>query len=356
MTDLRPRSRARHAVSGLALLGVLLPLCGCASEPVGGSSVPVTTPAGPQVLTVYSGRPKALVGELLDRMGEELGVKLEVRYGGNDPLAQQLAAEGPGSPADLFLSQDAGALGQLENRDMLADVPDDARQTVPGAYRSASGKWVGVTARARVVLYDQRQVRQHELPKGVDDLLLPRWRGKIGYAPANASWHSFVTALRVLRGEEAARTWLTRFRANNPRRYDTNSAIRDAVDAGKIALGLANHYYWYEKAAEVGAAKLNVRVHHITGNDPAALVNVTAVGIPRGADTELGARAVRYLLSAGAQQYFADHLAEYPLLVGVSSTKHQLPPLASIKGPDLNLNRLASVQESLDLLTQTGLR
>lgn len=355
MTQLRPRTRGRTTLSCLALWGILVPLTGCGGEQPA-TSQPATTQAAPQpTLTAYVGRTEKQVGPILDRMAQAIGVKLEVRYGDTAKLADQLAAEGAQSPADLFISQDAGALGLLESKDLLAELPDQVRQAVPGAYRSVSGRWVGTSARARVVVYDPAKVGPADLPRSSEDLLLPRWRGRIGYAPANASWYSFVTALRMLRGEDGARAWLTRFRANNPRRCEHNRQILDLVDTGALSMGLINHYYWHEKSAQVGADKVRARLHHVGGQDPAALINVAGAAVPKGADVPLGQKAVEYLLSEPAQQFFADHIAEYPVREGITSTKHALPPLSGLRGPDLNLNRLASVQESVRLLTETGL-
>ncbi|MGW0517773.1 extracellular solute-binding protein [Crossiella sp. NPDC003009] len=334
---------------------MLSPLLACGDEQPTPSSPPAAA-GQPPTLVVYSGRTEKQIGQILGRMEQAIGVKLDVRYGDSAKLADQLATERQDSPADLFISQDAGALGLLENKDLLAELPDEIRQAVPGAYRSVGGRWVALSARARVIAYDSKQVSPAQLPTSADDLLLPRWRGKIGYAPGNGSWHSFVTALRVLRGEEGARTWLTRFKGNNPRRFESNWPILDAVDRGEVALGLINHYYWYEKAAQVGADKLRARLHHVSGNDPAALVNIAGACVLRGGDAPLAHKAVEFLLSEPAQQFFADHIAEYPVRAGIRSTKHRLPPLAEISGPDLNLNRLASLQESLKLLAETGLR
>ncbi|MGO1053958.1 ABC transporter substrate-binding protein [Crossiella sp. CA198] len=326
-------------------------MCACATDQ------PTPPPGAPQqrTLVIYAGRTEQQIGPILGQMAQAIGVKLDVRYGDTSKLSDQLVTERQDSPADLFISQDAGTLGLLESKDLLAELPDSLRQSVPGAFRSVSGHWVGTSARARVIAFDPKQVGQTDIPRGTEDLIQRRWRGKIGFVPGNASWLSFVTALRVLRGEDGARSWLRGFKANNPRRYETHPQLLDAVDSGEIPLGLINHYYWFEKSARVGVDRMRAQLHHVSGSDPAALVNIAGVGALRGDDVPLAHKAVEYLLSAPAQQFFADHLAEYPVRAGISSTKHRLPPLAEIKGPDLNLNRLVSVQDSRTLLAEVGL-
>ncbi|SDC26342.1 extracellular solute-binding protein [Actinokineospora iranica] len=338
----------RLAVAVLATaLGATLAGCGS------------TEPAhdGP-VLTVYSGRNENLVKPLLDKAAAALGadVKLEVRYGDTAALAGQLAEEGERSPADVFFSQDAGALGALASAGRLAPLPQTVLDASPEQWRAADGAWVSTSLRSRVVVYDPRQVADADLPQGIDDLVDPKWKGKIGFAPSNASWQAFVTAVRVLRGEDGARQWLEKFKANEPQKYDNNIKIRDAVDEGKLPLGLSNHYYWFEKAHQVGVDKMNAKLHYIKGNDPGALVNAAGVGVLASSkNKDLANKFAEFLLSPEAQQYFADATAEYPVRAGVTSAKHKLPPLADLRPPNLRLADLQSLPKTADLLRQVGL-
>ena len=145
------------------------------------------------------------------------------------------------------------------------------------------------------------------------ELTDPAWKGKVGIAPSNASFQSFVTAMRVSAGEEAATAWLEGMVANDVEIYEGNGAIRDAVDAGQISLGLANHYYWYEKAAEVGADTLKVQNHFLAPGDAGSLVNVAGAAIlATGADNPSAQAFVDYLLSTEGQEYFSDHHVRVP--------------------------------------------
>jgi iron(III) transport system substrate-binding protein len=336
---LRPRTLA--ATLGGAVLVLVTALTGCSSD------------AG---LTIYSGRNEQLVAPLLDQLEAQLGTEVEVRYGSSAELAAQLLEEGGATDADVFFSQDAGALGALGAEGRLERLPAAALDAVPAEYRAADGSWVATSARARVLFYDPARVPEAELPASLDAVVDPRWRGQVGYAPTNASWQAFVTGVRVLRGEEGARAWLEAFAANEPVRFENNVQILDAVDGGEIALGLSNHYYWYERAAEVGEQALSARVHYVPGGDPLGLVNVAGAGVVAGSDrAELARRAVEFLVSEPAQQYFADTTAEYPVRPGIASTQHELPAVDALQPPDIDLSQLASLQETLALLQDTGL-
>ncbi|MEO6791143.1 MAG: extracellular solute-binding protein, partial [Ornithinibacter sp.] len=175
-------------------------------------------------------------------------------------------------------------------------------------------------------------------------------------APTNASFQSFVTALRVAKGEAGAKQWLEEFKDNVPVAYDSNVLVLDAVDSGQAALGLVNHYYWYERVAEKGADAVNAKIRFLDTDDPGALINVAGVGILAGSDQQDAAvKVVEHLLSQDAQQYFADTTAEYPVVSGITSTTHDLVPLADLKGSSVDLNALDSLEQTLALLDEVGL-
>jgi iron(III) transport system substrate-binding protein len=326
---------------------------GDAGEPAAGAA---STPPADAALVIYSGRNETLVGGLLADLEKAVGRPVEVRYGGSSELAAQLLEEGTRTKADVFFSQDAGALGALAKAGALATLDRTVLDVVPARYRAKDGTWVGVSGRARVVAHAPGQVAAGDLPDTVDDLVDPRWKGKVAFAPTNASFHAFVTALRVVSGEDKAAAWLEAFKANQPKAYESNTLVLDAVDKGEAALGLINHYYWYEKVAELGADKVTARIHYLPAGDPAALVNVAGVGVLEGTDQpEAAAKAVAFLLGERAQAFFADETAEYPLRAGVSTAKHDLPALTTLQGPELDLSELDSLDRTLALLEKVGL-
>jgi iron(III) transport system substrate-binding protein len=126
-------------------------------------------------LVVYSGRNQDLVGDLLERYEKDTGRKLEIRYGDSADLAATLLEEGDNSPADVFFSQDAGALGALESEDRLAPLPKRTLDAVEPRFRSDAGRWVGLTGRSRVIAYDKRELKASDLPRSVFDVPQEEW-------------------------------------------------------------------------------------------------------------------------------------------------------------------------------------
>jgi iron(III) transport system substrate-binding protein len=305
-------------------------------------------------LTVYSGRSEELVGDLFEQFEKESGIKLEVRYGDSAELAATLIEEGDNTPADVFFSQDAGSLGAVEKAGLFQQLDEEIVARVPARFRSPDGYWVGTSGRARVIAYDKRELSEKDLPKSVLDLTDPKWKGRVGWAPTNASFQAFVTALRLLDGDQAAEKWLKDMRANDVQRYENNIAIRDAIANGEIDAGLINHYYVLEAIDEQGP-DYPVGLYFPPNGDIGALVNVAGAGILKASDKPQQAeQLIRFLLSREGQQYFAEETKEYPLTAGVKPDP-TLPPLNSIQQPDVDLTQLDDLRGTLDLIEQAGI-
>ena len=327
------------SIAGLAALVAAIATTGC-----GGNS---------NTLTVYSGREEELVAPLFERFTEETGIEVEVRYGDSAELAATIAEEGDNSPADVFFAQDPGSLGAVESQ--LHTLPDDVLERVDARFRDADGRWVGTSGRSRVIVYNTDAVAEDEVPDSVFDLFDPRWEGRIGIAPTNASFQAFVTAMRLSEGDEATRQWLLDLQELQPKVYEKNTPIVEAAASGEIDLGLVNHYYLYLVREEQPDAP--VENHFLDAGDPGALVSVAGAGALASSDRADDAeRFVEFLLSDDGQRFYVDEAeeAEYPLVAGIEP-KAGLPPLDELEGPDVDLTSFGAEHEAtIELLRETG--
>lgn len=309
---------------------------------------------GGATLTIYSGRSEELVGPLLARFEDETGIDIEVRYASSTDLAATLREEGSSSPADVFFAQDPASLGAVAEADMFRVLAPSLRALVPERFSDRDGLWVGVSGRSRVLVYDAATLDTSDLPENADDLLDPVWRGRIGIAPSNGSFLSFVAAMILDRGEDATAQWLRDLAANDPQTFSGNSPIVTEVDNGTVAIGLVNHYYLLGLIADQGSA--TAANHFFAGAGPESLVMPAGVGILSTTDS-LGAaeQFVAFLLTAESQQYFAEETFEYPLVDGVEAAA-SLPPLDTLAQPDIDLSDLATVLDlATDLVAAAGL-
>ncbi len=324
------------------------------AEPSTNESNPAEASAGPSgTLTIYSGRSEELVGPLIERFKTETGLDVRVDYAGTTDLAATILEEGDASPADVFLAQDAGALGAVAAEGRLASLPKATLGLVDARFRADAGDWVGVSGRARVVIYDTRSLAEADLPTTIDAFTNPAWKGRIGWAPTNASLQTFITAYRLMKGEEAAKAFVEGIVANEPKVYDSNDAVLAAVAAGEVEVGFVNHYYLLRQIKEQGAS-FPVRNHFLDGGDPGALVNVAGAGILTTSKNLTAARAfVDFLLSVESQTYFASETSEYPLIEGVPPDPG-LPTLSELRSPDIDLSDLSDLEGTLKLLQDAG--
>lgn len=304
-------------------------------------------------LTVYSGREEELVQPLIDMFEEKTGITVDVRYGESAELAATIAEEGGNSPADVFFSQDPGSLGAVD--DELAELPQGTLDRVAERFRDSGGKWVGTSGRTRVLAYNTDALTEDQVPDSVFDLTDPAWKGKIGIAPTNASFQAFVTAMRLSAGEERTKQWLIDLKQNDPKTYEKNTPIVEALATGEIELGLVNHYYLYLVKEEQPEAP--VANHFLAKGDPGALVSVAGAGtLASAGNTEGAQRFIDFLLSDEGQRFYTDSAeeAEYPLVAGIEAKKG-LPPLDTLEGPNVDLSTFgAELSSTLELLRETG--
>ncbi|MCE2472475.1 MAG: iron ABC transporter substrate-binding protein [Anaerolineae bacterium] len=308
-----------------------------------------------QVLTVYSGRNESLIGPILAQFSEDSGIAVEVLYGGTSAVANQILTEGENSPADVFIAQDGGALGALAAADMLQELPEATLdRVVDPAFVSPDGLWVGLSGRARVLVYNPEMLDELslELPDSILDLPDEKWRGLVGWAPTNASFVANVTAMRVLLGDCDTEDWLASMIANDVQAYPKNTPIVQAVINGEIPVGLVNHYYLYRFLAE--DPEITATLHFFPGGDVGSLINIAGAAILQTSDQQdLALELVDYLLNDTAQAYFAETTYEYPLVETVEPAV-DLPALADIEAPDIDLSDLADLQGTLEMIEDSG--
>ena len=336
-------------LAALAAFAVALTLSGCAPSEPELSAVPSETVEQKDTLVLYSGRSEELIQPLIEMFTAETGIEVEVRYAGSAELAAQILEEGENSPADVFFAQDAGALGAIAKGSLFEFVPTETLAKVERIYSDKEGYWVGVSGRARILTYNPAKVT--ELPKSVFELAEPKWKGRIAIAPTNASFQAFVTAMRVVEGDELTSIRLSAMKENAVI-FEKNGAILDAVDSGQVDAGLINHYYWYAKAKEVGVSNMKAKLSAFAAADLGNLVNVAGAGLVN--DNSASRAFLDFLLSASAQTYFAEQTAEYPLVPGINVTEG-LTPLSEVKSPDVDLSDLDTLGETLDLIRAAGL-
>jgi iron(III) transport system substrate-binding protein len=340
----------KFAIGAMALLA----LTSCAQSPNDAESAQNASNGSNTTLIVYSGRNEAFISPFFEQFTSQTGIKIEARYGDSAELAALLLEEGNNSPADVFLSQDAGAIGAVAQQNLLKKLEESAVSAVPAQFRDEASNWVGITGRSRIIAYNKTKYTLEQLPKTIDDLVDPKWSGKIAIAPTNSSFQSFVTAIVQVRGETKTLEWLKALNNNNPQKYEKNGLIVEAIDNGSVDLGLVNHYYIAEITESLGR-EINVDIAFFDNQDLGNLLNVSAFGILETTKKQTAALdLLKYLLSKETQEKFVNETFEYSLLLDVYPPDG-LPALGELGIPQVRLGQLSDVAKTQDLLTSSGL-
>jgi iron(III) transport system substrate-binding protein len=330
------------------------------------------------VLTVYSGRSKALVDSLVRAFEAETGITVNVRYGTDAALLAAIQEEGTQTPADIFWANTTGALAEVSRLNLLVPLPDSITGKA-AAYVPSGRHWVPVTTRFRVLAYNTSRVQPSQLPPTVAGLTgLTAFKGRIGWTPAYSSFQDFVTALRVLHGEDSTRAWLKAMQALEPVIYPSNTPMIQALANGEIDLALTNHYYVLrytqggaegefegrEDAATEALEELGpqptapVALYHFRPGDAGNLALVTGAGLITHSRKQATAlRFLAFLLSPAAQTHAATEVYEYPVVRGITAPAFMTPADTAfgLSPARFDFEQLRQLDGTLNLMREIGL-
>ncbi|MDA0265025.1 MAG: iron ABC transporter substrate-binding protein [Chloroflexi bacterium] len=310
---------------------------------------------GDEELVIYSSRTSSLVQPLLERYADETGVNIRVKYANTASTVATLLEEGQNSRADVVYLADPSGWAALSQAGILSRLPESLLDQVDSRFRSSRGEWVGASGRSKVVVYNTRNIDPaRDLPQSIMDFTDSKWKGRIGWAPTHSEWQILLMAIRLEKGEEAARQWLEGIKANEPRSYPNLISIVQAVATGEVDVGFVNHYYVPRFIEEEGE-DFGARNYYIGHGDPGAVIDVAGVAIVETASDRKAAEGfVAYMLGAEAQRYFSERTHEYPVSAGVQPSG-DLPPLSSLDPPNINPAELSELESTIKMLRDAGI-
>ena len=310
-----------------------------------------------KTLVIYSGRSESLVGPIIEEFSVLTGIPVETKYGKTPEMVSLLETEGSKTPADVFYAQDPGGLGSVSA--MLDPMSREVCDLIPAwavAPRDAADQcsWIGITGRARVLVYNPDVLSEADLPTSMEDLTDPKWKGKLGWAPTNGSFQAMITGMRIYWGEEKTEAWLDGIMANEPIVYPKNTPQVQAAADQEIQLGMVNHYYLHRFIAKEGE-NFKARNHYLNNGDAGSVVLVSGAGILDASDNKGNAeRFMTFMTSKIAQQYFATQVHEYPLVTEGVSPNRMLQDMESLSKPDIDISQLGDLEATQALLMKVG--
>ncbi|MAI66029.1 MAG: ABC transporter substrate-binding protein [Alteromonas sp.] len=339
----------RTFLQGLAAAGLLgsVPFSLAHAVSAAGSVSVETLPKLEGDLTLYLGRGEGgLYENVLDAIKKRNPkLNLKVRRGGSAALANTIVAETKAGVkrADLFWAVDTGSIGMVTDSGAAKPLPSTVTSQLKDGFQYPS--WSPVTGRVRTLPYNTERVNPEQIPDSI--MALADSDLKIGWAPAYSSFQSFVTAMRILEGENATRSWLKGIN-KNAKKYAGELGVVMGVERGEVDVGFANHYYTLRLKS--GKPDANVALAY-TNNDAGCLVN--ASGIVALSEGDLPVNFIRYLLTHEVQSYLAREAYEIPLVQDVAAPEG-LASLSSLSPPELDLRKLADLRPTLNMMRDVG--
>jgi iron(III) transport system substrate-binding protein len=305
-------------------------------------------------IVVYNAQHERLTQEWANGFTRETGIKVTLRNGSDMELGNQIVQEGAASPADVFLTENSPAMTLVDSAGLFAPLNPDTLSQVPENFRPKDGRWIGIAARSTVFAYDKNKLTADKLPKSLEDLAEPEWKGRWAASPSGADFQAIVSALLDLKGEEATASWLKGMK-DNVVPYKGNSVAMKAVNAGQIEGALIYHYYFFGDQAKTGENSRNVALHYFRHQDPGAFVSISGGGVLASSKHPAQAQAFLKWITGKAGQEILKTGSSYEYAVGVGAQSNpKLVPLAELEAPVVEPSRLNS-KKVTELMLEAGL-
>lgn len=297
-------------------------------------------------VNVYSARKEKLIAPLLDKFTKATGIEVNLVTGKADALLKRLESEGKNTPADLLITTDAGRLHRAREAGLLQPVESETlASSVPSHLQDADHYWVGLSMRARPIMYAKDRVKPEQL-SSYEALTNPEWKSKICIRSSNNIYNqSLVASMLVSQGEEKTLEWAKGLVANLARK--PQGGDRDqikAAAAGVCDIAIANTYYFggmiagKDKKQQEAAAKM--AVFWPNQQDRGVHVNVSGAGVlAASSNRENAIKLLEFLVSDDSQQWYAEANQEYPVKPGVKASA-TLDSWGEFKPDSLNLTEL----------------
>ncbi len=322
---------------------------------------PQAVSAQTRAINLYSSRHYNTDDELYSGFTQETGIRVNLIEGDADELLQRVLSEGANSPADVFMTVDAGRLWRAQQAGIFAPVNSSVlTQRIPESLRHPDGLWFGFSKRARVIMYSKDRVNPSQLST-YEALADRKWRGKVLVRSSsniyNQSWvGGMVNSLGAGPVEEWARGMVANF-ARPPEGNDT--AQIQAVAAGLGDLAIANTYYLIRLGksdkAEDREVFEKVGAFFPNQSDRGTHVNISGAGVLKTAPNREGAIAfLEYLSTPRAQEFFAKGNNEYPVVSG-TNLDPVVASMGDFKEDTINVEALGRhAAEAVQIMDRAG--
>ncbi|GIS48436.1 MAG: iron ABC transporter substrate-binding protein [Gammaproteobacteria bacterium] len=268
-------------------------------------------------LTVYTSRQPQLIEPIVEQFTNETGIKVNLLSGNAQELMERIDIEGEDSPADIFMTVDAGVLWQAAERDILAKIDSEIlNENIPAHLRDSKNEWFGLSKRARTIVFSSDQFKDNDFST-YEDLADPKWKGKLCLRTSKKVYNrsliaSMIDAYGFDKSKEVVSGWVSNL-ATEVFSNDTNAL--KAVSSGQCGVTIVNTYYLARLLDD--PEYNNLSLFWANQSDRGVHVNISGAGVVKTSKNKKNAVLfLEYLSSNRAQDFYASANKEYPVLIG----------------------------------------
>ena len=303
-------------------------------------------------LTVYTSRQPQLIEPIVEQFTNETGIKVNLLSGNAQELMERIDIEGEDSPADIFMTVDAGVLWQAAERDILAKIDSEIlNENIPAHLRDSKNEWFGLSKRARTIVFSSDQFKDNDFST-YEDLADPKWRGKLCLRTSKKVYNrsliaSMIDAYGFDKSKEVVSGWVSNL-ATEVFSNDTNAL--KAVSSGQCGVTIVNTYYLARLLDD--PEYNNLSLFWANQSDRGVHVNISGAGVVKTSKNKKNAVLfLEYLSSNRAQDFYASANKEYPVLIG-AKIDESIENWGSFSEHTINVSKLGSLQKEAVFLAQ----
>ncbi len=316
-----------------------------------------TASVSAEELIIYSGRSDKFVKPVVKAFTAKTGIKVVLHTGSSTALLNKLKLEAERTSADLYISNDAGNLQKGSDLKLFSSLDEKSVDSIPQDYRAADNSWVGLSARARVLVVNSKDESVAAI-KSVFELADPKLKGKLAIThSSNESYIAGTTVYLRATDEKKVKQWLVGMKKNvDGSVYNKHSKIVKAVASGRKSIGLVNHYYIYRHLKKKPNASIKIVLPDQGKDDIGVAWNVAGAAVVKHSSKQQAAKQfIEYMVSEAGQKQFAEVNQEYPTRPGVSAAAN-VPPLSSYKVANVPMRDLGKYRNAtLDIIESVGM-
>ena len=303
-------------------------------------------------LTVYTSRQPQLIEPIVEQFTNETGIKVNLLSGNAQELMERIDIEGEDSPADIFMTVDAGVLWQAAERDILAKIDSEIlNENIPAHLRDSKNEWFGLSKRARTIVFSSDQFRDNDFST-YEDLADPKWKGKLCLRTSKKIYNrsliaSMIDVYGFDKSKEVVSGWVSNL-ATEVFSNDTNAL--KAVSSGQCGVTIVNTYYLARLLDD--PEYNNLSLFWANQSDRGVHVNISGAGVVKTSKNKKNAVLfLEYLSSNKAQDFYASANKEYPVLIG-AKIDESIENWGSFSEHTINVSKLGSLQKEAVFLAQ----